>query len=237
MPDVPAYVSIVFILTTFAAIAFLLQSARAAGIQSLPSRLLIFLLPLWIFFQTALSVGGFYQDTAAFPPRVPVFAVAPALLAIASYFLFFRRTFIAGLPLSLLTLVHTVRIPVELVLYWLAIAGMVPQAMTFAGWNFDILCGILAPIVYVLGVRSGWKNRGILIAYNVLGLLLLINIVSIAVMALPTQFQQIAFDQPNRAVLYFPYIWLPAIVVPIVLFSHLSSLWQLLIAHPVGSKQ
>ena len=29
------------------------------------------------------------------------------------------------------------------------------------------------------------------------------------------------------AVLYFPFIWLPSVVVPIVLFSHLASLWKL----------
>jgi hypothetical protein len=41
--------------------------------------------------------------------------------------------------------------------------------------------------------------------------------------------QQLNFDQPNRAVLYFPYVWLPAIVVPIVLFSHLAALWQIFV--------
>lgn len=35
------------------------------------------------------------------------------------------------------------------------------------------------------------------------------------------------FEQPNRAILYFPFIWLPAIVVPTVFIAHLLSLWQL----------
>jgi hypothetical protein len=40
-------------------------------------------------------------------------------------------------------------------------------------------------------------------------------------------FQQFAFDQPNIAVLYFPFIWLPSCVVPLVLLSHLAAIRQL----------
>jgi hypothetical protein len=39
--------------------------------------------------------------------------------------------------------------------------------------------------------------------------------------------QQIAFDQPNIGVMYFPFVWLPACIVPLVLLSHLASLYQL----------
>ncbi|HVF96549.1 MAG TPA: hypothetical protein VM871_04480, partial [Flavisolibacter sp.] len=37
-----------------------------------------------------------------------------------------------------------------------------------------------------------------------------------------------AFDQPNIAVLYFPFIWLPSFIVPVVLLSHLVCIRQLL---------
>ncbi len=228
MDSIPGYVSIVFILTTFVSVAFLLQAIKQGGIQTLPSRILIFLLPLWIFFQAILGVGGFYQQTDAMPPRIAVFGVLPTVLLIGASFLFFRKSLIEKLPLPLLTLVHTVRIPVEIVLYWLFIAGAVPQAMTFDGWNFDIVSGLLSPFVFFLAFRGKAVNRRLLIAYNVLGVVLLANIVSIAIMSLPTPLQTMSFDQPNRAVLYFPYIWLPTIVVPIVLFSHLTALWKLL---------
>jgi hypothetical protein len=236
MLEFPAYVSVVFILTTFATIAFLLQAARAAGLQRLPSRILIFLLAVWIFFQAALAASGFYINTSVLPPRPLIFGVLPTLLLIAAYFLFFRRSFIEKLPLSLLTLLHVVRIPVELVLAWLAAAGTVPEIMTFHGRNFDIVSGILAPIVYYFAGREGRVNRTVLIAYNILGLLLLANIVTIAVLSLQTPFQQFGLDQPNRAVLHLPYIWLPTIVVPAVLFAHLATLWQIFFCKPTLSK-
>ena len=227
METLPGYVSIVFILTTLAAVFFLLRAVRAAGLQKLPAKILYFLLPLWIIFQGIVSIGGFYQDTAGIPPRIAIFGVFPCLLLIAGYFIFVRNGFIDRMPLRILTMVHVVRIPVEIVLLWLFVGGLVPGIMTFEGYNFDILSGILAPIVYFIAFRGGKVNRAVLIAYNIIGMLLLANIVSIAILSLPSPLQLLAFDQPNVAVTYFPFIWLPTIVVPIVLFAHLASLWKL----------
>lgn len=230
METVPGYVSIVFILTTFASVAFLLQTAKYVGLNTLPSRILVFLLPLWIISQTILSVGGFYQRTDSLPPRLAVFGAFPALLLIATFFIFFRKSFVEKLPLGLMTMLHAVRIPVELVLYWLFVAGALPQVMTFEGRNVDIVSGILAPIIALVAFRGGRTNKWLLIGYNLLGLGLLINIVTIAILSAPFPFQSMSFDQPNRAVLFFPYIWLPTIVVPIVLFSHLAVLWKVLVS-------
>ena len=231
MEAVPAYVSVVFILTTFATVAFLIQAIKAVGTRSFPSQILLFTLPLWIIFQAVISIGGFYQTESSVPPRIALFGVFPALVMIIAYFLFFRSSFIERIPLWLLTSVHVVRIPVELTLYWLFIGKQVPQVMTFEGRNFDIFSGILAVVVYFAAFRAKSANRWLLIAFNILGLILLANIVSIAIMSLPSPIQQISFDQPNRAVEYFPYIWLPTVIVPAVLFAHLSSLWKLRTGH------
>ena len=227
MESLPPYVSIVFILTTFAAVGFLLRGGRSPGLRKRSFRVFFFLLPPWLVFEAVASLGLFYENFTSVPPRLIVFAIFPALAVIAAYLLFFRRKFVLKLPLRTLTMLHIVRIPVEIVLYWLFVGGQVPQMMTFDGRNFDILSGIAAPIVYWAAFRGAKTRRGILIVFNIFGLLLLVNIVSIAALSLPSPLQQLNFDQPNRAVLYFPYIWLPAIVVPIVLFAHLASLLQL----------
>jgi hypothetical protein len=227
MDELPGYISIVFILTTFATLAFFLQAIRAAGLDRLHSKILLFLLPLWIFFQAALALGGFYLDAGSRPPRIMLFGVLPTVLLILSYFVFFRTSFIDRLPLGTLTLLHVIRVPVEIVLYWLFLYRQVPAAITFSGMNYDIASGLLAPIAYFAAIRGGSVKRWVLIVYNLLGLTLLATIVSIAVMSLQSPLQRMAFEQPNRAVLFFPYVWLPTIVVPIVLFAHLSSLWKL----------
>lgn len=229
MDAVPGYVSVVFLVTAFAAVWFLLQAAKSVGLQALPSKILLFLLPLWIIFQSVLSIGGFYQNTDTLPPRLFVFGILPALVLNLTFLLFFRPTFVEKLPLELLTLVHVVRIPVELVLYWLFLGSMVPREMTFAEWNYDILTGILSLLVYLTAFRGNTVNKAILVAFNFIGLALLLTVVSIAALSVPSPIQQIAFDQPNRAVLTFPYSLLPTIVVPIVLFAHLASLWKLFV--------
>jgi len=226
--NIPGYVSITFILTTFLTVGFLLYAVKQTVFDTIPAKILIFLLAFWLFFQAILALYGFYLNNEAFPPRVAAFGIFPALLLIIAYFIFFRKTFIEPLPLKILTLLSIIRIPVEIVLMWLAHQQLVPQSMTFEGRNFDILSGITAPLIYFLAFRGGRVNRPLLIGWNIFALVLLLNVVITAILAFPSISPQLAPEFQARAVAYFPFIWLPAVVVPIVLFSHLASLWKLL---------
>jgi len=225
--NLPSYVSIAFVLTTFLTVGFLFYAVRQTVSNTTAAKILFVLVPLWLIFQAALAWSGFYLSVDAFPPRLPFFAVVPAIVLIILLFIFARKDFISRLPLKTLTLLHVIRIPVEIVLLWLFQNAQVPQLMTFEGRNFDILSGLTAPLIVWLAFRNGKINRPLLIAWNIFALLLLINIVTNAVLSIPSPFQQLAFEQPNRAVLYFPFVWLPAVVVPIVLFAHLASFRQL----------
>jgi len=100
--------------------------------------------------------------------------------------------------------------------------------MTFEGQNFDILSGLTAPIIFYVGFIKKRIGRKAMLVWNFLCLGLLINIVVIAVLSAPFPFQKLAFDQPNIAVLYFPFVWLPCCIVPLVLFSHVATIRQLL---------
>jgi hypothetical protein len=226
--NLPGYISITFILTTFLTVGFLLVAVKQTVFETIPAKILIFLLSFWIFFQAILALNGFHQVTEAFPPRFVAFGVFPALLLIIVYFVFYRKTFIEPLPFKVLTLLSIIRIPVELVLLWLFQNHLVPQSMTFEGRNFDILSGITAPIVYFLGFRGGKINRPLLIVWHIFALALLFNVVNTAILAFPSVNPQLPLELQNRAVIFFPFIWLPTVVVPIVLFSHLASLWKLL---------
>ena len=225
--QVPAYVSITFLITSFVTVAIFILAIRRSGADSIAAKLLLFLIPAWMIFQAVLASGGFYLNAEAVPPRLFLFGPLPALALIIVYFLFARESLIEKLPLAHLTLIHTIRIPVELVLAWLFEAGLVPEIMTFHGTNFDILSGITAPIFYFLCFRGGRVRTKLLAAWNIFALLLLINVVATAVLCVPSPLQKLAFDQPNVALFYFPYIWLPTVIVPIVLFCHLASLWKI----------
>jgi FtsH-binding integral membrane protein len=82
--------------------------------------------------------------------------------------------------------------------------------------------------MYFLAFKNGKPNRILLIVWNLIALGLLVNIVTIAFLSFKSPLQRLALDQPNVAVTYFPFIWLPAVIVPLVLFCHLAALWQLL---------
>ncbi|NNE98979.1 MAG: hypothetical protein HKN25_08155 [Pyrinomonadaceae bacterium] len=224
--SVPQYVSVTFVLTTFLTVGILCYAIQVKNLASRPANLAFLMVAFWLVFQAVLSITGFFLDTTAVPPRFPLIAV-PTLFFIAFLFVFYREAFIEQLPLRVLTVIHIVRIPVEIVLWWLYQADQVPRLMTFEGRNFDILAGFTAPLIAWLAFRQGKINRPLLVIWNIVCLILLTNIVVNAILSVPGPIQQFAFDQPNRAVLNFPFVWLPAIIVPIVLFSHLTSLWQL----------
>jgi hypothetical protein len=48
-----------------------------------------------------------------------------------------------------------------------------------------------------------------------------------AVFSFESPFQQFGFEQPNIAIAHAPFNLLPAVVVALVLFSHLVVLWRL----------
>ena len=68
----------------------------------------------------------------------------------------------------------------------------------------------------------------IILIWNFICFGLLINIVVNAILSAPFPFQKFAFDHPNIAILYFPFVWLPCCIVPIVLLSHLAAIRQII---------
>ena len=56
--------------------------------------------------------------------------------------------------------------------------GIMPMQMTYTGLNFDILTGITAIPVALLAARGG--GGSLVAAWNILGLALLINAVTVA---------------------------------------------------------
>jgi hypothetical protein len=226
MPTFPLYLSLGFGLTTGLAVWLFYRAAR-------PSAPALGLLLGWLGLQGAVALTGFYTLTSTLPPR-PALLVLPPLLTIGGLFATAAgRRFLARLRPDWLTLLHVVRLPVELVLLGLYRAGSVPRLMTFEGRNWDILMGLSAPLVYYLVFRRrrwGWRA---LLSWHLLGLGLLLNIVVNALLAVPAPWQRWGFEQPNVAILHFPFAWLPSVVVPLVLLAHLAAVWQLL-RRPTG---
>jgi len=218
LEQLPSYIIVIFLLTV--ALTFFLF-INATPNKTTPSIVLL----AWLAITGILSFKGVFQDARSMPPRLLII-MAPAILAIILLLTTRNgRRFSDGLYLKKLTLVHIVRIPVEITLYLLATQKMIPELMTFAGRNFDIFSGLTAPVVYFACFRgSRLANRSLLLAWNIICLLLLLNIVINAILSAPFPFQQFAFEQPNIVILYFPFTWLPCFIVTIVLYSQLAAI-------------
>ena len=223
MQNVPIYVNLIFWATSIIAIPVFFKATN----RSTPT---IFILSAWLIFQIFPSVYGFYLITDTLPPRFLLLVAPPFLFIFLLFITPFGRKYLDSLNIKRLTLFHMIRIPVEFVLFLLCIHKAVPELMTFEGRNFDILSGISAPFIYYYGFVKQKLNKKIILVWNFICLGLLLNIVISAVLSAPFPFQQFAFDQPNIAVLYFPFTWLPSLLVPLVLLSHLASIRQLLLS-------
>ena len=233
MPNMPFFLNASFLAVVFLTLLmlslFLYHSSSLAVRNKTWMICLAFL--VWILLQSAVALNGIYHaDPAAMPPKIILLGVLPLVILILLVFISKSgRVFLDSLPLLQLTYLHVLRVPVELVLYGLYVYGAIPELMTFEGRNFDILAGITAPLVAYFGILKARMSRRVLLVWNFICLGLLLNIVANAVLSAPSPFQQFAFDQPNLAILYFPFSLLPAFVVPLVLFSHLASIRLLLL--------
>lgn len=221
MNNLPTYISFVFILTVILTISLFYKATK----KSTTTLLVLF---AWVILQTVLALNLFYTKTAALPPRILFLGVPPLIIIVLLFLTKGGKQFIDSLNIRYLTILHVIRIPVEIVLFWLFLNKVIPQLMTFEGRNFDIIAGITAPVVFYFGVIKNKLSKTILLLWNFICLGLLINIVVNAVLSVPSAIQQFALEQPNIAILYFPFNLLPAVVVPLVLFSHLAAIRQLL---------
>jgi len=231
--NLPTYIVISFILTTVATLFLFFRIIRNSDSEKIrrKANLIPIGLIIWLMVQMALTLNHFYsQNLSAFPPKLFILGILPPLLLIISLLITKKgREFIDSLPLKNITYLNIIRIPVELVLYWLFLQKAIPELMTFEGRNFDILSGISAPIVAYLVFTKRKLSHNFILIWNLICLGLLVNIVINALFSAPFPIQKLAFEQPNIAILHFPFSWLPTFVVPVVLFGHLVSIRQLII--------
>lgn len=231
MDDLPIYVSLIFVITTLITLGlfyWVIKNSSDAIFRK-KSILIIAILIVWLILQAFLGLYEVYsQNTDALPPKIFIWGLLPNIIV---YILLFStqkgKKFIDSLSLKKLTYINIVRIPVEFVLLWLFMNRIIPEIMTFEGWNFDILAGLTAPFIIYYGFTRQLLSKKVILLWNIIGLGLLLNIVGIALLSAPFPLQRLAFEQPNIGILYFPFNWLPSFIVPIVIFGHLASIRQL----------
>lgn len=169
---------------------------------------------VWLIITGLLGAAEVLADFSSVPPRV-LLIFGPMLIAV---FVIAKSSLgkrFADLSLGLLIGFQAFRILVELLIHQAVLEGIAPPQMTWSGMNLDILTGISALVLAPFALRA---PKWLLLGWNTAGLALLLWVVGVAILSMPTPFQQIEPD--NTWVAFFPFIWLPSIMVTTALLGH-----------------
>lgn len=168
----------------------------------------------------AAASSGLLSSTTAFPPPMGVMIAVVLIGSVALGLSRVGATVAQHTGVMSLVALQIFRLPLELVMHHASTVGIMPEQLSYSGYNFDIVTGIGALLLTLLSLR-GQVHRGLLWAWNIWGILCLTAIAAIAITTSPMVH---AFGtEPanvNTWVLFFPYVWLPVILVSTAVFSH-----------------
>lgn len=177
--------------------------------------------------QLLLAYSGMLGKWDSTPPP---FIVMMAVIFLATCGLAFSPLGLStasSQPFGMLVGFQAFRLPLELLMHQAADQGVMPSVMSFSGYNFDILTGLTAIPLAWMAYRNS-APRWLLVAWNVMGCVLLANVVGIAVAATP-RFAAFGPQQLNTWIADAPFVWLPGVLVQAALLGHLLT-WRKLLS-------
>lgn len=233
--NIPFYISILFILLTLTLFYIFMhyfkyalnrvdykKKKRRRIFRAVPSGIF-----LWLVFLAIVAYNDFFLDFSGLPPRIFIALIPPFFLILIAVFSGSMDKLLLKLRPWWLVNLQSFRIIMEIILWLLFIEEIIPVQMTFEGLNFDILVGITAiPVSYWCFKRRNFSYKPVVV-WNILGILLLLNIIIVAAISTPSPLRVFMNEPANTVIGYYPFIWLPGFVVSMALFLHLASLRQI----------
>jgi hypothetical protein len=173
----------------------------------------------WLALSLWVSAAGVLRQFEWTPP--PMLLLMAAVFGLAGWIAFSWVGDLVVRHTSWVALVglQGFRLPLEMLMHRAYVEGIMPGQMSYSGRNFDIITGLTA-IVLAIALARYRVPRWIIRAWNVLGTVLLINIMVIAVLSMP-MFHRFGMDRLNVWVADPPFVWLPAVLVLTALAGHL----------------
>ena len=180
---------------------------------------------LWLAAMAAAALSGLLGRFDVRPPPMVIWFASMVVMTLALAWSPFGRRFADKLPFVALIGFQAFRLPLELIMHRAAIAGIMPDVMTYTGYNFDIVTGATAlPLALY-----AWRHpvpRWLIVLWNVTGQIMLFVVAGVALAASP-MFRAFGDDQLNVWVTEFPYVWI-AVMVAAALFGHVVTLRKLI---------
>lgn len=235
-PDIPVYISIFLIIITGLILIFIIFtinfSFKAYDIKAAKRRFYVFLTFLliltWLIITSVIALRGTLLDFQTTPPKMMVILI-PSVLSVIYLSISERvNNILNTVPASWLIYVQSFRILLEAILWLLYKNGTIPVQMTFQGLNYDLLVGFSSPIIAYYSLTEKKWPKIVPLLWNFAGILLLTNIVIISFLSAPTPFRQFFNEPANTLPAFFPFVWLPAFIVPFAFLVHILSIKQIM---------
>ncbi|MFL5739181.1 MAG: hypothetical protein ACJ75B_03115 [Flavisolibacter sp.] len=187
----------------------------------------VFAIVLWVAVVTVLSLVGFFR-TFDLPPRVFVFVLVGLVLLLVFSSSRSFSTLLKLMPVHWPVLMQCFRILVEVMIFLSFRRGLLPIQMTWEGYNYDLITGMLALPVGWWMSKNKQRSRSVGIIFNIVGILLLLNVMVVAMLSVPTPLRYFKKEPSLALVGDLPFIYLPTILVLLAFALHIFSLKKLL---------
>jgi len=181
---------------------------------------------VWVLIVSVLSLAGIMGNFQVFPFNIGPLLIIPFITIIFFTFSKSLREVLLHIHPARIIRLQVFRVFVEVLLWLLFIENVLPVQMTFEGRNFDVLSGLSAPVIAFLAFRNN-LSKPVLIIWNLICLGLLINIVTVAILSMPTPFRYFMNEPANTIVAQFPVSLLPTFLVPLAYLLSFISIRQL----------
>jgi hypothetical protein len=173
----------------------------------------------WMALTWAAAQSGILRDWDRTPPPFAFLVLGVFVVSLTLSLSPVGARISHHIPIWMLVAVQGFRLPLEIAMHALVARGIMPVQMSYSGRNFDIVTGAAAVIVAGL-VKAGYGGRRLIAAWNVLGLGLLVNVVTVAIVSTP-RIRYFGDQHVVTFVTYTPFVWLPGVMVVAALAGHL----------------
>ena len=134
---------------------------------------------IWLAAQAAAALSGVLGRFELRPPPIVIWFASMIADDARAGVVAFGRRFADKLPFVALIGFQAFRLPLELVMHRAAVAGIMPNVMSFTGYNFDIVSGATALPLALYAWRRPLP-RWLIVLWNVTGQILLFVVAGVA---------------------------------------------------------
>lgn len=183
---------------------------------------------LWLTYASVLGLTGVLENFEL-PPRFPLLLVIPAFIFTGIFLSKNRHSaIIKAIPKSWPVYYQSFRILVESLFVLTVAEGLLHPEVTFEGYNYDILFGVTALIIGFLVFTRNMLSQKIALYWNYLGLAVIAVIIFLFTTTLYfPSFWGSTVPLAPKGFINFPYVFVPAFLMPSAVFIHVLSIIQL----------